>query len=205
MILVSYNKYQLDIIPFLFLVDFCLPGQCSFPLVKSIIMCNNLIRMWLSLYKSSRASSPIFYTSDLALTVGWFLYCLINSLAPGGFENIFQNVFFKLISWIDTLSNSCQTALRSMPQNPSDDKSTLVQVMAWCRQAASHYLSQCCPRSLSPYGVTRPQWVKKIFYNVAVFFFTKHICDVLIYETMSLISLYIRLSLNCGMIPLLLD
>ena len=83
----------------------------------------------------------------------------INSLAPGGFENIFQNVFFKLISWIDTLSNSCETALRSMPQNPSDDKSTLVQVMAWCRQAASHYLSQCCPKSLSPYGVTRPQWV----------------------------------------------
>ena len=87
-------------------------------------------------------------------------YNMINSLAPGGFENIFQNVFFKLISWIDTLSNSCETALRSMPQNPSDDKSTLVQVMAWCRQAASHYLSQCCPRSLSPYGVTRPQWVK---------------------------------------------
>ena len=83
----------------------------------------------------------------------------VNSLAPGGFENIFQNVFFKLISWIDTLSNSCETALRSMPQNPSDDKSTLVQVMAWCRQAASHYLSQCCPKSLSPYGVTRPQWV----------------------------------------------
>ena len=87
---------------------------------------------------------------------------LINSLAPGGFENIFQNVFFKLISWIDTLSNSCETALRSMPQNPSDDKSTLVQVMAWCRQAASHYLSQCCPRSLSPYGVTRPQWVNSL-------------------------------------------
>ena len=84
---------------------------------------------------------------------------LFNSLAPGGFENIFQNVFFKLISWIDTLSNSCETVLRRMPQNPSDDKSTLVQVMAWCRQATSHYLSQCCPRSLSPYGVTRPQWV----------------------------------------------
>ena len=36
---------------------------------------------------------------------------------------------------------------------------TLVQVMAWCHQATSHYLSQCWPRSLSPYGVTRPQWV----------------------------------------------
>ena len=31
--------------------------------------------------------------------------------------------------------------------------------MAWCSQAASHYLSQCWPRSLLPYGVTRPQWV----------------------------------------------
>ena len=47
-----------------------------------------------------------------------------------------------------------------MPLNLTDDKSTLVQVMAWCRQATSHYLSQCWPRSMSPNGVTRPQWVK---------------------------------------------
>ena len=32
--------------------------------------------------------------------------------------------------------------------------------MPWCCQATSHYLSQCWSRSLSPYGVTRPQWVK---------------------------------------------
>ena len=32
--------------------------------------------------------------------------------------------------------------------------------MAWCHQATSHYLIQCWPRSLSPYDVTRPQWVK---------------------------------------------
>ena len=32
--------------------------------------------------------------------------------------------------------------------------------MAWCRQATSHYLNQCWPRSLSPYGIIRPQWVK---------------------------------------------
>ena len=42
-----------------------------------------------------------------------------------------------------------------MPQ----DKSTLVQVMAWCRQVPSHYLGQCWLSSLSPYGVVRPQWV----------------------------------------------
>ena len=34
--------------------------------------------------------------------------------------------------------------------------------MAWCCQATSHYLSQCWPRSLSPYDITRPQWVKVI-------------------------------------------
>ena len=32
--------------------------------------------------------------------------------------------------------------------------------MAWCRKATSHYLSQCWPSSMSPYGVTRLQWVK---------------------------------------------
>ena len=30
-----------------------------------------------------------------------------------------------------------------------DGKSTLYQVMAWCRQATSHHLSLCCPRSMS--------------------------------------------------------
>ena len=36
------------------------------------------------------------------------------------------------------------------------------QVMVWCEwyhQATSHFLSQHWPRSVSPYGVTRPQWV----------------------------------------------
>ena len=31
--------------------------------------------------------------------------------------------------------------------------------MAWCRQATSHYLGQCWPKSPMPYGVNRPQWV----------------------------------------------
>ena len=34
--------------------------------------------------------------------------------------------------------------------------------MTWCHQAPSHYLSQCWPRSLSPYGITWPQWFKVI-------------------------------------------
>ena len=55
---------------------------------------------------------------------------------------------------------SYEIALRWMPLDLTNDKSTLVQVMVLCRQASSHYLSQCWPSSLSPYGVTRPQWVK---------------------------------------------
>ena len=49
-----------------------------------------------------------------------------------------------------------------MPLDLTDDKSTLVQVMAWCPQAPSHYLSQCLPRPMSPNGVTRPQWVNTL-------------------------------------------
>ena len=41
----------------------------------------------------------------------------------------------------------------------NDDKSTLLKVMAWWRQATSHYLGQCWTRSMSPYGVIRLQWV----------------------------------------------
>ena len=44
----------------------------------------------------------------------------------------------------------------------TDNQLTLVKVTAWCRQATSHYLSQCWPRSLSPYGVAKPQWVNRI-------------------------------------------
>ena len=44
-----------------------------------------------------------------------------------------------------------------MPRDFTDSKSTLDQAMAWCRQAASHYLSQCWKMFLSSHGVNRPQ------------------------------------------------
>ena len=39
--------------------------------------------------------------------------------------------------------------------------------MAWCRQATDHYLGQYSLRSMSPYGLSRPQWVKEISSEVA--------------------------------------
>ena len=62
---------------------------------------------------------------------------------------------------IDGWGISCEIALIWMSPDFIDDQS-LVQVMAWCHQATSHYLSQGWPRSLSPYGVTRPQWVNTL-------------------------------------------
>ena len=82
-----------------------------------------------------------------------------NSLAPGRFEWNIMYVIFKLILVIDVWGISCRIARIWMPLGFTDDEATLVQVMAWCRQAPSHYLSQCWPKSLSPYDVTRPQWV----------------------------------------------
>ena len=93
----------------------------------------------------------------------WPLLMRSKWLAPGGFIYNLKLVNFKLISTIKILSTFCEIAIRWMPQFLTDDKSTLLQVMAWCRQATSHYLSQCWPRSMSPYGVIRPQWVNAHF------------------------------------------
>ena len=89
-----------------------------------------------------------------------------NSLWPGRSEYDSKNVIFNLVLLIGIFKSSYDNVLRWMPHDFTDDKSTLVQVMAWCRQATSHYLSQCWPISLSPYGVTRPQWVN--FLNMKV-------------------------------------
>ena len=75
----------------------------------------------------------------------------------GWLKEILDKKFSRWFQWLvaGVLSNCPQW----IALNLTDNKSTLVQVTAWCRQATSHYLSQWWPRSLSPYGVTRPQWV----------------------------------------------
>ena len=51
------------------------------------------------------------------------------------------------------------TSLLNATWDCINDESTLAQVMTWCHQASSHYLSQCWLRSLPLYGVTRPHCV----------------------------------------------
>ena len=78
----------------------------------------------------------------------------INSMTPGCVAVIPQ-VKFKSSLWalfVKLISGEYHRTY----------KSPLLQVVALCRQyhATRHYLSQCWPRSISPYGVTRSQWVK---------------------------------------------
>ena len=46
-----------------------------------------------------------------------------------------------------------------MPQDLIKHQSTVIQLMAWCRQTTGHQLCQCWPRSKMPYGFTAPQSV----------------------------------------------
>ena len=91
-----------------------------------------------------------------------FITVNVNSLAPGAIKWNFIYVIFNLLLEIDGGGISCDIVIRKMSQDLIVDKSILAQVLAWCFQATSHYLSQCWPRSMPPYGVIRPQWVKLI-------------------------------------------
>ena len=68
----------------------------------------------------------------------------------------YSNSFHKLIPWTLPVKLVSDESHRNLLMA----KSTLIQVMAWCCQAKSHYLSQCWCRSLSSYGIARTQWVK---------------------------------------------
>ena len=88
---------------------------------------------------------------------------VINSFAPGRPGCHFKTAIFNLVLLIGFFRFSNDNAPKWMPWDLTDDKSTLAQVMACCLTALSHYLSQCWPSSMSPYGVTRPQWVKSVW------------------------------------------
>ena len=92
----------------------------------------------------------------------WRIHCiyLINSLAPGRFENAIFSLALQIcidLQFFLMPSDECHRTF-------TDPKSTLTQVMAWCCQATSHCLSQCWPSSLSQYGITSLQCIE----NVAV-------------------------------------
>ena len=79
---------------------------------------------------------------------------LCNSDSSG-----FNIVISKCRLGIKFMSTSCKIAPNECHRTPLMI-SQYYQVMAWCHQATSHYLSQHWPRCMSPYGITRIQSVK---------------------------------------------
>ena len=88
---------------------------------------------------------------------------------------------------IDGWGISCAIAIRWLPLDLTDDKLTLVHIMACCHQATSHYLSQCWLRFMPPYGIIRSQWVK----CVCVWFVKK------LHDRLVKMSKYIHVFLAC--------
>ena len=92
----------------------------------------------------------------------------------------FSNLLYRIVAWafaVKLLTGKCH--------RNSNEKSTLVQSLVWSCQAVSHYLSQCWPRSMWPYGIPRPQWFKVGFdviskYHVLLDLFA-HIWDEKLY------------------------
>ena len=71
-------------------------------------------------------------------------------------------VVFKLTLGIGSLKNSDKVVLIWITLDFFDDKSTLVEVMAWCLMAPSHYLNRCWSSSIMPYDVIIGQWVNPL-------------------------------------------
>ena len=75
----------------------------------------------------------------------------INSMSFGRRCWDFYYANFKQNLGIDILSIQVKTTLEWMPEDLTDGKSKLVQVMAWCCQETRHYLNQYWPGSLMIY------------------------------------------------------
>ena len=61
----------------------------------------------------------------------WVNIGLVNSTPPGQNARHFADAIFKRIFLNEKFRISIQTSLKSVPKGPIDNKSTLVQVMAW--------------------------------------------------------------------------
>ena len=93
-------------------------------------LCQHWFMLWLVAWQHYTKLWLVF------LGIPW---CEFNPLVPGGSGFNFKNTIFNLVLLIG-ISRSYHNVFRWMSWDLTNDKSTLVQVMAWCRQATSHYL-----------------------------------------------------------------
>ena len=115
---------------------------------------------------------------SMSCTITWWYICVLCMYRSGlcsvwyrkvelsdSWKLMFRPLYFvsKQVTFASITSQVY--AFNLMPLNIFHDNSTLIQVMAFYRQETSHYpKSQCWPRSVSPHGVTRPQWFHSLIH-----------------------------------------
>ena len=116
----------------------------AFYVQKHVTHCTVVITSQLVRDKPLGAPASVKRVLFLPTGSGCIMMAISSTASWRCYSNV-KSVLFKLIipnSSVDSLS---KIALWWMPQNLTDDKSTLVLVMAWWHQEASQYLSHCWP------------------------------------------------------------
>ena len=70
--------------------------------------------------------------------------------------------------------------LKFVPKIQINSKLPLIRIVTWCRQTACHDLKQWLLNTLTPYGVTRLQWVEIAFSSVAIIDANIRLCNWLL-------------------------
>ena len=83
----------------------------------------------------------------------WIHSLYFKSLNPVRSGSYWESILKPIIE-SNKLGTRRKIACWWIEENLTNDKSALVQVMAWCHQATSQCLKQCLPRCLPPYWVT---------------------------------------------------
>ena len=97
---------------------------------NAMVKIKNILALWLLITWCSWIRAAV--ATEL-ITHSYVSSCLwVNSLAPGRFQINFRQVISKLTLVNGGWGISYGISLRWMPLDLTDDKSTLVQVMAWC-------------------------------------------------------------------------
>ena len=110
---------------------------------------------------------PLNDSNWLSVTI--FMVSYSNYWPKSNFQAKFRHWWLRYL-W--------EIALKRLSWDLALGRSTLFEVIVWCRQAKSHYLNQCWPSPESPYYVTRPQWVKTIILVTEnAFKILYHICS----------------------------
>ena len=99
---------------------------------------DGIIRIYHDLNQSHPHVWALSYVCDIQISMRHLTHRPLGDL-----NTTLRNGIFNLVLLISIFRSSHDNALQWIPQDLTDDKSILVRVRAWCRQATSHYRSQC--------------------------------------------------------------